>query len=30
MYFTGERYATFIRTIVTEKAAKKLGNLLMR
>jgi hypothetical protein len=28
MYFTGERYAKFIQTIVAQKAAKSLGNLL--
>jgi hypothetical protein len=27
MYFTGERYAKFIQTIVAEKAAKELGDL---
>jgi hypothetical protein len=28
MYFTGERYAKFIQTIVAQKAAKSLDNLL--
>ncbi len=27
MYFTGERYAKFIRTIVAEKSTEKLGNI---